>query len=520
MTKNNHSSRFSFTFLFSICVAIFLAAQISYAQAGKLDQLDSYINTAIKDWEIPGLAIAIVKDDRVAYEKGFGHRSIDAQEAVNEHTLFAIASNTKAFTATALGLLVQEGKMSWDDPVLKFLPDFQLYDPQVTRKIAVRDLLCHRSGLGVWVGDLTWWDSEYDRKEVIRRIRFQKPVSDFRTSYHYSNLMFLVAGEIIPQVSGISWDRFIKQRFFDELDMNRSTTSVKYLVNLDNVATPHAMLDGELVAIEYLDVDNCAPAAAINSSVNDLSHWVRMQLCNGMYNGRRVVDSKIILETRKPHTMIYVNEKSRSLTPPIHFSTYGLGFRSHDYRGRVVVNHTGGLDGMLSYVGFMPEENIGIIVFTNSDNHRLHTALPLHVFDLLLGIDGEDWSRIYLDDFKKTQEHNKEQKEQKLTEKIKGTKPTLPLEKYAGTYTSDVYGTAYISEEKGRLKIKLSAHPKFEGTMNHWNYDTFVAKWNHRLWGESYVYFRINGHGKITKFLMSVRPDWIDTLEYTFIKND
>lgn len=520
MTRTISSCKFTFLFLLGLVAAVVFPATIAYAQTERFNQLDSYIHDAMKDWAVPGLALAIVENDQVVHAKGFGYRTLHTQDRVDEHTLFAIASNSKAFTATALGLLVQEGTLSWDDPVLKVMPDFQLYDPLVTRKICLRDLLCHRSGLGLWAGDLTWWDSVYDRKEVIRRIRFQKPVSDFRTSYHYTNLMFLVAGEIIPEVTGISWDQFIKQRFFDELDMDRSTTRVKDLANLENVATPHALLDGRLVAIDYIDVDNCAPAAAINSSVHDLSHWVRLQLNEGLYNGKRVVDAKIIRETRKPHTMITISEKAKSLNPSTHFSTYGLGFRTHDYRGRLVVNHTGGLDGMLSYVGFMPDENIGVILLTNSDDHGLHRVLPLYVFDLLLGLDGKDWSRIYLEDSRKTRKRNEEREKKRLANRAANTKPTLRPKEYAGTYTSDVYGTAHISQENGQLKLKLSAHPQFEATMMHWHYDTFLAKWNHRLWGESYVYFKFNGHGKITKFLMSVRPDWIDTFEYSFAKND
>ncbi|NQV31931.1 MAG: beta-lactamase family protein [Phycisphaeraceae bacterium] len=290
MANNVRLYRFVGIGLLSLLVTTVLSAKTVHAQTIDLAPLDSYIDEAITDWKIPGLAIAIIKNDRVVHQKGYGTRQIGARDPVNKQTLFAIASNTKAFTATALGLLVQGNKLAWDDPVLKVMPEFQLYDPLVTRKIAIRDLLCHRSGLGLWTGDLTWWDSNYDRAEVIRRIRFQKPVSDFRTAYHYTNLMFLVAGEIIPQVTGISWDQFIKQRFFDELNMNRSNTSVKDLLHEENVATPHALLNGKLVAIDYLNVDNCAPAATINSSVEDLSHWVRLQLNNGLYDGRRLVD--------------------------------------------------------------------------------------------------------------------------------------------------------------------------------------------------------------------------------------
>ncbi len=520
MTIQSRFFKHRFLHLLSVLALTVLATGLSSAQTRSLTQLDAYIKNAMQDWRIPGLAIAIVKDGQVIHERGFGTRTLGKNQPVDENTLFAIASNTKAFTATAIGLLVQDGKASWDNPVLKWMPDFQMYDPVVTRKICIRDLLCHRAGLGLWAGDLTWWNSTYDKDEVIRRIRFQKPACDFRTEYHYTNLMFLVAGEIIPHVTDLSWSQFIQQRLFEPLEMNRSTTSITDLTNLSNVATPHSLIDNHVAAVSYTNMNNCRPAGAINSSVHDMSHWMQLQLNNGVYKGKTIVKPEIIRETRKPHNLMIVNDGTKKLNPYTHFSAYALGLRLHDYRGRFVVNHTGGLDGMLSYFGFMPDENFGVIVMTNYDEHGFHRVLPLYVFDLMLGVDEKDWSQVYLDDFKARQERNEKALEDKWTNRAEGTQPSHTLEAYAGTYTSKVYGEAKISLENEELKLRLSAHPDCEAVVKHWHYDTFQARWNNRLWRESYVYFKLNGRGEITNFLMSIRPDWVDTLEYDFVKNN
>lgn len=483
---------------------------------GELRQLDTYIHGAMADWEVPGLALAVLKDGQVIHKRGHGLRDQRKSDPVDTKTLFAIASNTKAFTATALGTLVQTGKIAWDDPVLKYLPDFQLYDPIATRKITLRDLLCHRSGLGLWAGDLTWWDSTYDRQEVIRRIRFQEPVKDFRSSYIYCNLMFLVAGEVIPSATGISWDAYIEEQFFDPLNMTRSHTSVTRLLRMDNVATPHSRVDGKLIAIEYLNVDNCAPAAAVNSCVDDLIPWLRLHLNQGLHQGRRLVDADIMAEIHTPHILMPASKRQKQLNPASHFSTYALGLRLHDYQGRLIINHTGGLDGMLSYIGFMPDEDLGIIILTNSDNHSLHGALAYHIFDALLGMEGPDWSKRYLKRVQENRRRQAERREKQHQVRVKNTRPTHALGTYTGTYTDAVYGEAKITRANGELKLRLSAHPKYTGTLSHWHYDTFLANWDHRLWQESLVSFKLDEQGDITQFVISIRPDWIDTREYVF----
>jgi len=331
-------------FIVALLSPILSPIQQVFAQAKQLGNIDSYIEKEMAEWQIPGLAIAIVKDDKVIYNKGFGVRDINKKDKVDTNTLFAIASNTKAFTAHALGLLVQEGKLSWDDPVLKYLPDFQLYDPVVTHKITIRDLLCHRSGLGTWAGDLVWWGSTYSREDMMNRIRYIKPVADFRTTYHYNNLMFMVAGQIIPAVTGKSWDEFLKEGFFSPLQMKNTNTSIDDLDLSGNVALPHTIRNEKVVSVPYVNVDISGPAGAVNSCTADLVHWLRVQLASGSYNGEQLVNHDIVNEIRKPHIMVPISAEAKKINPYSHFSAYALGWFLRDFRGRLLLNHTGGLD--------------------------------------------------------------------------------------------------------------------------------------------------------------------------------
>lgn len=510
--------RIDIILLVMTCLSCLSATSVS-GQAIQLQELDEYIERSRKDWEIPGLAVALIRDGAVVYEKGFGVREMGKGAPVDESTLFSVASNTKAFTAMAAGILVQEGKLAWDDPIIKHLPHFQMYDPVVTRKVTIRDFLSHKSGLGLWAGDLTWWDSNYDKDEVIYRMRFQEPVAGLREKYIYCNLGYLVVGEVIAAVSGMSYEQFIQKRFFDPLDMTRTLMSVRGLATMDNVAVPHALVNDELKPIDQLNVDNCAPAAAVVTSVSDLTHWVQMQLNDGVYGDKTLLEQQVIDETRKPHSIINIRKWSKeNLNPYTHFSAYGLGWRVFDFRGEFLVEHTGGLDGMLSYVGFIPEKNVGVILVTNSDQHDIQNCLPKYLFDRLLGVEEQlDWSTKYLDINRANRKRRAEQEALEL-EKLPDTEPTLSLSQYCGEYISDIYGEATVFMDNDKLKVTLSAHPGFVGDISHLYYNTFVAKWNHRLWRESNMYFGFNGHGEIINFKMAVRPDWIDTLEYTFNK--
>lgn len=477
--------------------------------------LDAYIEKAMQAWEVPGLAIAIVKDDKVIFAGGFGVRERGRPERVDENTLFAVASNTKAFTATALGVLVKEGKIAWDDRAIQHLPWLQLYDPYVTRELTVRDMLTHRSGYSTWSGDLIWYGSDLKRDEVLQRVKYLKPATSFRSRYGYSNLMFLAAGEIIPKVTGVSWDDFVKQRLLIPLGMSRTNTSVRDLQQAGNVATPHTKVDGKVTPIPYRNVDNVAPAGAINSSVADWTRWMRMQLGNGMFEGRQIVDPDVIRETRSPQTLLEIGPTMRKLFPSTHFYAYGLGWFLRDYHGRLLVMHDGGMDGMLSQTILVPEEKLGVVVFTNYDRQRLFAALALKIVDHYLGASESDWSAIYLD-LERQDEKRSAAEDRAASTPVQGTRPSLSLAQYAGTYRNDMLGTAIVAESEGRLRLDIKGHAGLTGDLSHWHYDTFQAVWADKFFEKSLVTFILNGKGQVEEFRVKVREDFVDPLEYTF----
>ena len=500
-------------------VAIFVAfPSLAQVAPDPLAGLDSYIEKELERWKVPGVAVAIVKDQEVVFAKGFGVRHLKEGGEVDADTLFAIGSNTKAFTATAVGLLVQDGKIAWDDPVLRYLPEFQMYDPEVTRRITIRDLLCHRSGIGTFQGDLASFNSIYDRAEVMRRIRFIEPVYEFREGYGYSNSMFLTAGLIIPRVTDSSWDEFIETRLFAPLGMGRSNTSLGEFEAVTNTATPHGLVDGEIVPIPHDSVDNMAPAGSINSSANDMAQWLLLQTGDGEYGGEQIVDPAVISETRKPHNLQQVSDAAKKLNPWTHFSTYGLGWSLSDYRGRLVVAHGGGLNGMVSSVAILPEENLGVVVLTNFDLHGLRQSVVNHIIDAYLGAEPHDWAGIYKERVERLLAARAAAKTQVEEARIKDTEPSLPPDEYAGEYSSTVYGEAEVELEDGVLTIDPKAHPQITGRLEHYQFDTYLCTWTDPVWDQSLVYFDLDDSGEVSQFRFTVRPDWIDTLEYVFIK--
>lgn len=506
-----------------VCTLALLAVLLAVptiAEVGDdpLAGLDGFIAEGMGLWSVPAVAVAVVKDGQVVYAKGFGVRHVTEGGTVDADTLFAIGSNTKAFTATALGLLVQEGRISWDDPVLEYLPTFQMYDPTTTRAITVRDLLCHRSGLGTFEGDLMSFGSVYDRAEVIRRIRFMKPMFDFRTGFGYSNSMFLVAGQIIPRVTGTSWDDFVDQRLFEPLGMERSNTTLDELERASNIATAHGFVNGEVTPIPHDSVDNMAPAGAINSSANDMARWLLLQTGDGSYGGRQIVDPAVIAETRRPHTLEQVADRNRALNPWTHLSAYGLGWGLADYDGRLVVAHGGGLNGMISAVAMMPEERLGVVVLTNFDSHALTRTVVNHVFDAYLGAGHRDWNQRYAETVEGLRARREHMKAAWRDARTAGTTPSHSLDDYAGRYVSAVYGDAEITLADGVLVLDPKAHSAITGRLEHWQFDTFLCTWSDPVWDQSLVHFDLDDDGAVSQFRVTVRPDWIDTLEYVFVK--
>lgn len=487
-------------------------------QQKTLKALDEYYAKALIDWEVPGMAIAIVKDDSVIFAKGFGVKEVGKPDKVDANTLFAIASNTKAFTSAALAILVDEGKIKWDDKVTKYLPWFQLYDPYVTYNMTIRDLLCHRSGLATFSGDLLWYATNYSREEVIKRARYLKPVFGFRERYGYSNIMFLTAGEIVQVVTGKTWDEFVSERIFKPLKMNRSVTSTNALKELDNVAQCHTDFEGRVISVPYINWDNIAPAGAINSSVNDISKWIKLQLNKGKFGSNQIFTENRSREMWAPNTLQGVSKYSESLFPSTHFKAYALGWGVFDYLGRKIVNHSGGYDGMISYTCLVPEEKLGFVILTNK-NSSLYNPLVYKTLDMFLGGKNTDWSAMMLDDNIKQMEMEKKSRIEEEQKRNKDSKPTLALNEYAGLYGGDLYGNAKVTIENGELKLVLVPAPQFNSILKHWQYDTFSIQFpDFPSLPQGKVTFIINAMGKVEEVLVDVPNPDFDFTELKFKK--
>jgi CubicO group peptidase (beta-lactamase class C family) len=450
-----------------------LAAQLP----AQLDGFDDYVRQAMTDWHVPGLSVAIVKHDSIVFARGYGTRTLGQDEPVDEHTVFAIGSATKAFTTVALGILVDEGRLELDDRVIEHLPDFRMYDPWVTREITVRDLVTHRSGLPGGRSNLLWYASGYDRDEIVRRIRYLEPTASFRAEYQYQNLMFLTAGQVVATVAETTWDEFVRTRILEPLGMRRSVTSVLPLSSMENVATPHASIRGEWQPLRYRNVDNVGPAGSINSSALDMAQWVRLHLGEGSVGGRRILSESMTREMRTPQFIVDPRRSGsmnalRRAGAGIHFFTYGLGWQVFDYRGRVVVWHGGNIDGMAAVVAMMPEEELGVVVLTNRNGGTVRDALMMRVFDAYTGGIDRDWSRLLLGREVLAPEPTPEPPSDSVAFALtSGRPPSHPPSAYAGTYEDSLIGTAVLSLNGDSLGIALETG--LVGTLTHRDHDVF-----------------------------------------------
>ncbi|MBL7074425.1 serine hydrolase [candidate division KSB1 bacterium] len=471
----------------------------TYAQEDHLNDLNDYVEKAMRDWKVPGVAISIVKDDSVVFAKGYGIRELGKEAKVDEYTLFSVASNTKAFTAALLGMLVDESKLNWDDRVTDYLREFQMYDPYVTREINIRDLLTHRSGLPTFGGDHLWIGNSLSRDEIIARIRHLKPSAQFRTKFQYQNLMFLVAGQVIPEITGKSWEVTIKERILIPLGMMESNTSIRDLKGKINVATPHEIVGGKLVPIEYDNVDNTAPAGAINSNVVEMARWMRLNLNGGVYNGKQILSAEVMREMHTIQMPIPISADREKMLGT-HFLGYGLGWGISDYRGRKLVSHGGGLSGMISLQTLIPEENLGVIILTNFAPHSLTRALTYKVIDAFLGEPERDWSAEYLERRKESKEKQKKAEKELQTKRVKRTKPSLKLKNYSGIYSDELSGEAEVRLEN--RKLVFNYNPRHIGDLEHWHYDTFRVTWRNPIYDmpeRTFLTFYLDEMGKVAK---------------------
>lgn len=509
------------------CSALFVLAAPLYAQTAmpaanapvhetsaqaalppQLQDFSAYVDSVRKQFDVPGIAVAIVKDGQVVLEQGYGVREQGKPQAVDAHTLFAIASNTKAFTAASLQMLAEQGKLKMDDRVIDHLPWFQMSDPYVTREMRIRDLLAHRSGLGLGAGDLLYWPpTAYSTKEVVQRLRNVPLATSFRSAYAYDNILFAVATLVIEQVSGQSYADFVRERIFQPVGMDESLIDMTALKPGMDVATGHAKFNfTELKPVPPMAWSNNSGAGGIYASVHDMAKWMNVQLAGG-----RLPDGKALFSEDSQKQMWSMLIPVKINEPPVpelketrpQFAGYGEGWSLSDYRGQRLVWHTGGWPGMVSRVTLVPELKLGVVVLTNQESGAAFNAVTYRVLDAYMGHEKKDWVAAYAAAVKKSEGHADDSWKQHLAARDKNSKPSLPLSGYAGTFRDAWYGDIVVSQQGGKLRLKFSKTAQLVGTMEPWQHDTFIVRWDDRaLNADAFVSYALDADGKVREVRM------------------
>ncbi len=456
--------------------------------------IDRYVQKALIDWGVPGLSIAVVKGDSTILARGYGVRRAGDPTPVDAETIFAIGSNSKAFTTAAMAMLADEQKLGWDDPVVRHLPWFQLRDPWITRALDLRDLVSHRSGVARH--DALWYATGRSTAEVVRQLRFVDTELPFRTGWLYNNNLFLTAGLVVEAVSGQSWDEFMQRRLFAPLGMTRSSTTIRGLEGQTNVAAPHMLLAGTLTAVPYRNIDNAGPAGSINGSALDMARWIRFQIDSGRVGTRRLVSAAQLAETWRGRAIIH-DPLFRTLFGPGELVEYGLGWFVWSHRQHKVLLHGGNIDGMSGLISFIPDQRIGIVVLTNMNQSFVHAGITRWVYDRLLGGPDEDWNARTLALFKDSEAATAGRGERWKAERVTGTSPSLALEKYAGRFVDSLYGTIEIRANGGALTLDMD--PGHQAELVHWHYDTFRAVFRDPTMneGSNFVTFSLDARGEV-----------------------
>jgi CubicO group peptidase (beta-lactamase class C family) len=429
---------------------------------------DKYVAAAAHDWHVPALAISVVKDDSLVFAKGYGVLQVGKPTRADEHTRFAIGSTTKAMTSAAIAMLVDEGKLHFDDRVSKFIPELQLLDPWATRELTIRDLLTHRTGLPGT--DLFWAASwQYSPAEVIRRLRYIQPSASFRSTWQYQNVMYALNGTIIERVSGMPWEKFVKQRIFEPLGMKETEALVADIIGKSNVAVPHALSGDSAIVVPIKSTDPVASAGSVWSSVSDMSKWMRFVLDSGRVGTKRLISQASFRELVIPQIAADQGTYPElSLSKPDFFS-YGLGWFIQDYAGQQVWMHTGSINGLCAIIGLMPNEKLGVYVLENLDHAELRHGLMYSVFDLYNGGPKRDWSA----EVRALNQKLAAAARPPATTSV-ATKPSLPLDRYAGTFVDSAYGDVKVTLTDGALQAQIVDQPSIR--LEPWEYDTFRSR--------------------------------------------
>jgi len=487
-------------------VLTFLISNSTYSQMTSAE-VDQFVESARQKFNVAGVAVGIVKDGKIIYEKGFGVRSILTNLPVNEHTNFEIASNSKAFTTAALSILVEEGKLSWSDKVRDYIPEFTMYNDYVAGNFNIQDLLTHRSGLGLGAGDLMIFPdgSDFTMKDILANFQYLKPVSAFRTKYDYDNLLYLVAGEVISRVSGMSWEDFVAKRIFGPLKMDNTYPSIAMMKDKSNLSIPHSTVTGTMKALpNYTDMVNGA-AGGIISNVDDLCNWMLVHLNKGKYG--KELSNNLFTEASqremwKIHTVTETNPNPRYNS---HFSGYGLGWGLLDIKGNLSVSHTGGLPGMLSKTLMIPDINLGIVVLTNTENGGagVFTVITQTILDSYLGLDDFGWLEKYYSRYQKN-ENTGDSVTRKVWETVNMADHLhINADDFTGIYEDKWFGKVEVYQKENQLWIKSYRSPKLNGKMSFYKANTFAVKWEYQdMNADAFAIFMLNEEGKAQSIKM------------------
>lgn len=486
---------FTFLIVFSLLVYSPLTAKKN-PQKVNLKDFPEFVTKTMKEWKVPGLAISIVKDGKVIFAEGFGFRDVKKGLKVTPRTLFAIGSCTKAFTAVAMGILVDEGKLNWDRPVKEYLPTFKLKDSFATEGMTPRDLVCHRSGLPRH--DAMWYNSSATRKELFDRLQYLKPSRDFRTTYQYQNLMFMTAGYMVGKIAGTSWEEFVKDRILDPLGMKDGNFSVEDSKKAPDFALPYMEKDERIIEIPFRNIDTIGPAGSINSNVTDMAQWILLNLKKGKHGEKRIISEASLKEIHSPQI---VASKSFKYDESF-YSTYGMGWGISAYRGHLVLSHGGGIDGFTAQVSFMPRDSIGMVILTNKGGTPLLSIIRYNVYDRLLGIDQVDWNKRIKEQVEKGKKEAEKAKKEKDKDRKLNTKPSHPLEDYTGDFEHPGYGIITFEKEGDHLKANYNS---ISFNLKHYHYDIFEMH-NELLEITQKVSFFTDVKGNIARVAIQMEP--------------
>jgi len=450
---------------------LFFAATTAHAQIDT-KAVDRVVTSAMTAFNVPGVAVAIVQNDRVVYAKGFGTTEIGGTTAVTADTLFGIGSTTKAFTTTAMAMLVDEGKMHWDDPVRKHLSYFHLDDPCADSMVTLRDIVSHRTGLSRH--DELWDNTALTREQTIRAIGSVKLSKPFRSAYQYQNIMFTTAGEAVAAASGMPWNEFVRTRIFKPLGMHATAITIAEF-NASNHANGHSYdrRNDRVTLQPFVDPDNLAPAGAIDSSAHDMAQWLRFQLADGVIDGKRLVSQDALHETKTPQTVIRMEGETKLVAPETNILNYAMAWNVSDYRGALLVSHGGALNGFRAQVALLPQQNAGVVVLFNLGRGYAGISIRNSILDALLGRSGRDWNAYYLAAERTTDAKDDASKAEREAKRFRDTKPSRELAAYAGTYTDPAYGTATVALENDALVLRWN---RLTVPLRHFHFDTFRAE--------------------------------------------